>query len=65
MRITLNLAQRRSLSTFFNNIAVAWFGAAFITPSIELSFNPLTIIKFLVNMIAALYLSLVFLEDEL
>lgn len=59
----LTSGQKQSLSTFFNNIAVAWFVAIFITPTLISNVKLLTIIAYAVNMIVALYLSLFLLKE--
>lgn len=64
MKITFNFDQRKSLSSFFNSIAVAWFVALFIPPTITPYFNPLITVTQFVNMLGALYLSLFIIEKE-
>lgn len=57
MRLDLNIEQQKSLAGFFSNISVAWFIAAFVTPtSIE------NLIKFMVYGIFSLYSSLLILR---
>lgn len=63
MKVLLNLEQKKSLSSFFNSLAVGWFLALFATPNIAESFNPLTLVIYLVNMIGALYISLFLLKE--
>ncbi len=60
----LNSFQKEALSSFFNNIAVAWFIAAFITPVISSEIKALTTLQFIVNMMGALYISLFLLKEE-
>ena len=62
MKIILNSEQSKSLSSFFNNIAVAWFVAAFVTPNVLAQFYPLNLLLYFANMIGALLLSLLFLK---
>lgn len=64
MRVTLNFSQRKALSSFFINVAVAWFVGAFVTPQIASDFTPLTLIRFLANMLVSLYISLRLLQEE-
>lgn len=63
MNILLNLSQKKALSNFFSNVAVAWFVALFITPSIR-DIDPLTVLRFIANMVFALYLSLFLLKEN-
>lgn len=63
MKLTFNQEQRKSLSSFFSSLAVAWFVAAFVTPTIEPNVVLLTYAVYISNMLFALYISLVFLED--
>ena len=65
MRVFVNASQKRALSSFFSNVAVAWFVGAFVTPVISSEFTLLTIIRYLVNMIIALYLALYLLKEDL
>ena len=60
----LNLEQRKSLSLFFNNVAVGWFISGIIAPSLIREFDPLTPLKVIVNILSALYLSLVLVKEE-
>lgn len=64
LNILLNSSQRKALSQFFNNIAVGWFVAAFVTPNLASQFQLLTLIGYLINMIGALYISLWFINEE-
>lgn len=64
MNINLNTKQRESLSSFFNNIAVAWFVALFVVPKISREFDVLTVIRFIANIIGTLTISLYFLRKE-
>lgn len=64
MSVKLNWEQRKALSSFFISIAVAWFIDAFVSPQISPEFNLLTLIRYLVNMIGALILALMFLKEE-
>lgn len=63
MKIEFNFSQRKALSSFFNNIAVAWFIGAFVTPQIVTSLDPLTLLRYLANMVLALYISLLCLKE--
>lgn len=64
MKLSLNLEQRKVLSSFLNSLAVAWFVAAFITPSLEPEVSALTYLTYIANMVFALYLSIAFLKEE-
>lgn len=63
VKIVLNKEQKQSVSLFFNNIAVGWFVAVFVTPSFT-SINLLTSSIYFVSMIVALIISLSFLREE-
>lgn len=64
MEVSLNSSQRKALSSFFNNVAVAWFVGAFVTPQITPEFGPLTILRYLGNMIITLYFAMFLLKEE-
>lgn len=64
MSFVFNPAQRESLSSFFNNIAVAWFVGLFVVPKLTPDFDALTVLRFLGNMAGALILSLLFLRED-
>lgn len=61
----LNLTQRKALSEFFVNVGVAWFAAAFVTPSVVPNFRLLTLLMHVVNMCGAVYLALYLLREEI
>lgn len=65
MKMEINSSQKKAISGFFVNIAVAWFVGAFVTPKISPDFDTLTLIRYLANMIGAIVLALFFLKDEL
>lgn len=65
MKLPLNYSQKKVLSSFFINVAVAWFVAAFVTPEITSELNILTLFRYLANMILALFLALLFLKEEI
>ncbi len=60
----LDRSQKEALSNFFNNIAVAWFIAIFVSPSLASGFSWLTFIAYSFNMIGALYISMALLKEE-
>ena len=64
MIILLNLDQKKSLSTFFNNVAVAWFVITFITPAIKPEIGLLTYLVYIVNILSNIYFSLYLLRKE-
>lgn len=64
MKIVFNKNQREGLSSFFNNIAVAWFVGLFVVPRLSGEFDILTVIRFIVNIIGALAISLYFLKED-
>lgn len=64
MIILLNQDQKKSLSSFFNNVAVAWFVVTFITPAIKPEIGLLTFLVYIVNIIGNIYLSLYLLGKE-
>lgn len=63
----LNMEQRKSLSNFFNGLAVAWAVAVFVGPNVNLSKNLivslLTIGIYIVNMVVALGISLYLIRE--
>ena len=63
MVIKLNSEQRKSLASFFNSLAVAWFVAVFATPIIAFDITALTIVRYLVNMVSALVVAHYLLKD--
>ena len=64
MRLVLNQKQREQLSSFFSNIAVGWFSAAFIVIAVSKDMTWLILLKFVGNMLGSLYLSLWLLKEE-
>lgn len=64
MIVQLNLDQKKSLSGFFNNIAVAWFGATFISPALKSEIAVLTFLSYFANIIISLYISLYLLRKK-
>lgn len=64
MQSPFNPSQRKALSQFFNNIAVAWFVVAFATPNLATQFHMLTLLGYIINMIGALYIALWFIDVE-
>lgn len=64
MKVILNFSQKKSLSSFFNNIAVGWFIAGIVAPSLTLEFDLLTLTKVIANILLNLYLSLILLREE-
>jgi len=61
--IQFNISQKQAFSTFFNNLAVAWFVALFASPTIARDINWLTLIQYLVNMFLALFVSIYLLKE--
>lgn len=57
----LNVEQRKALSAFFQSLAVAWFVGAFVVPYVSSEFSLLIFLKYIVNIIVNLTLSLLFL----
>jgi len=45
MRFFLNSDQEKALSTFFNNIAVAWFIGLFVVPKLSSDLDLLTVMS--------------------
>ncbi len=62
--IQFNISQRKALSAFLNNIAAAWFVGLFVAPRLSTEFDTLIILRYLVNIIGALYLSLSLLKNK-
>lgn len=60
--IILNFEQRKALSNFCINIAVAWFVAIFATPSITDEIDWLLLIRYCANIILALVIGIYFLK---
>jgi len=60
----LNQKQQESLSSFFSNVAVGWFTAAFIVVSVSKDTTWLILFKFIANMIGSLYISLWLLKER-
>jgi len=65
MHTYLNQKQKASLSSFFSNIAVGWFTAAFIVVTVSKEVTWLILFKFVVNMMGSLYLSLWLLKENI
>lgn len=63
MKITLNQKQRENLASFFTTIAAAWFVALFVVPKLSNEFDILTVLRFIVNIIGTLAISLYFLKE--
>lgn len=60
----LNGSQKKALSSFFVSIAVAWFSAIFAVPVFEPQVNLLTLSRFGINMLGAIYIALFLLKGE-
>jgi hypothetical protein len=60
----LNEKQKDALSSFFINIAVGWFSAAFIVVYISKDVTWLILLKFIGNMIGDLYIALWLLKEK-
>lgn len=63
MKVSLNLEQKKLLSSFFNSIAVAWFIGAFVVPKLSPEFDLLTLAKYIGNMIIALAIAVYLLKE--
>jgi hypothetical protein len=59
-----NQKQIEQLSSFFSNVAVGWFTAAFIVISVSKDLTWLILLKFIVNMMGSLYFSLWLLKEK-
>ena len=64
MATSLNLEQRKALSSFFIGIAIAWFVGLFVAPKLSDAFDTLTITRYIVNIISTLYISLYLLRRK-
>lgn len=60
----LNSSQKKELSTFFNNIAVAYFIGIFVVPQLSLEFDILDVIRYIILGIFSLFIALLFLQEE-
>lgn len=52
------------VSGFFSNVAVAWFVGLFVAPRLSSEFDALTMVRYGVNMIGTLFISLLLLKEE-
>jgi len=59
-----NKKQIDQLASFFSNVAVGWFTAAFIVVSVSTDVTWLILLKFVGNMVGSLYLSLWLLKEN-
>jgi hypothetical protein len=64
MNTYFNKQQIQQLSSFFSNVAVGWFTAAFIVIVVSKDLTWLILLKFVGNMMGSLYLSLWLLKEE-
>jgi hypothetical protein len=65
MQAFFNQKQKESLASFFSNIAVGWFAAAFIVITVSKDLTWLILFKFVGNMLGSLYLSLWLLKENI
>lgn len=65
MRIKLNKKQKEIISSFFMNISVAWFVGLFVVPTLSASFDVLTFIKYLVNMIGTFAIAVMLVKEAI
>lgn len=64
MRIRINKRQKEIVSSFFMNISVAWFVGLFVVPTLSASFDVLTFIKYLVNMIGTFTIAVMLVKES-
>ena len=64
MYFRLNNKQKEELASFFTNLAVGWFTAAFIVTAISPDVTVFTFTRYLVNMVGAVSISLLLLRGR-
>ncbi len=64
MQNFLNEKQKEQLSSFFSNVSVGWFTAAFIVIAVSKDLTWLILLKFIGNMLGSLYISLWLLKEK-